>query len=227
MGIHFSISKSFNYKQNKMIYRIISFSIHNKLVIGLMTLAIIGFGIFSMRTINLGSVPDITNNQVQVMTVSPNLSTEDIEQFVTYPVELEMGNLPGVEEIRSISRFGLSVVTIVFNEEIGTYHARQLVQEKLIDVRQNIPSKFGAPSMGPITTGLGEIYQYSIEVDPKYDSVYTLTELRSVQDWIIARQLTLIDGVVGINAFGGNIKQYEVSIDPDKLKAMNVTIGDV
>jgi len=210
-----------------MIYRIISFSINNKLVIGLMTLAIIGFGIFSMKTINLGSVPDITNNQVQVMTVSPNLSTEDIEQFVTYPVELEMGNLPGVEEIRSISRFGLSVVTIVFNEEIGTYHARQLIQEKLIDVRQNIPSKFGAPSMGPITTGLGEIYQYNIEVDPEYDSLYTLTELRSVQDWIIARQLTLIDGVVGINAFGGNIKQYEVSIDPDKLKAMNVTISNV
>ncbi len=210
-----------------MIYRIISFSINNKLVIGLMTLAIIGFGIFSMRTINLGSVPDITNNQVQVMTVSPNLSTEDIEQFVTYPVEVEMGNLPGVEEIRSISRFGLSVVTIVFKEEVGTYHARQLIQEKLIDVRQNIPSKFGAPSMGPITTGLGEIYQYNIEVEPGYDSLYTLTELRSVQDWIVARQLTLIDGVVGINAFGGNIKQYEVSLDPDKLKSMNVTISDV
>ncbi|HLV40706.1 MAG TPA: CusA/CzcA family heavy metal efflux RND transporter [Brumimicrobium sp.] len=210
-----------------MIYRIISFSINNKLVIGIMTLAIIGFGIFSMRTINLGSVPDITNNQVQVMTVSPNLSTEDIEQFVTYPVELEMGNLPGVEEIRSISRFGLSVVTIVFKEDVGTYHARQLIQEKLIDVRQNIPSKFGAPSMGPITTGLGEIYQYYIDVEPEYDSLYSLTELRSIQDWIIARQLTLIDGVVGINAFGGNIKQYEVSIDPDKLKAMNVTISDV
>ncbi|PWH82909.1 CusA/CzcA family heavy metal efflux RND transporter [Brumimicrobium oceani] len=210
-----------------MIYRIISFSIHNKLIIGLMTLAIIGFGIFSMRTINLGSVPDITNNQVQVMTVSPNLSTEDIEQFVTYPVEVEMGNLPGVEEIRSISRFGLSVVTIVFKEDVGTYHARQLVQEKLIDVRQNIPEKFGAPSMGPITTGLGEIYQYSIEVESGYDSLYTLTELRSVQDWIVARQLTLIEGVVGVNAFGGNVKQYEVSIDPDKLKAMGVTIGDV
>ena len=192
-----------------------------------MTLAIIGFRIFSMRTINLGSVPDITNNQVQVMTVSPNLSTEDIEQFVTYPVELEMGNLPGVEEIRSISRFGLSVVTIVFKDEIGTYQARQLVQEKLIDVRQNIPNKFGAPSMGPITTGLGEIYQYNIEVESGYDSLYTITDLRSVQDWIIARQLTLIEGVVGVNAFGGYVKQYEVSIDPNKLKSMNVNIGDV
>src|SRR5690554_1096290 len=152
MGIHFSISKSFNYKQNKMIYRIISFSINNKLIIGLMTLAIIGFGIFSMRTMNVVSVPDITNNQVQVMPVSPNLSTEDIEQIVTYPVELEMGHLPGVEEIRSISRFGSSVVTIVFEEKVGTYHARQLVQEKLIDVRENIPEKFGTPSMWPITT---------------------------------------------------------------------------
>lgn len=192
-----------------------------------MTLVIIGFGIFSMRTINLGSVPDITNNQVQVMTVSPNLSTEDIEQFVTYPVELEMGHLPGVEEIRSISRFGLSVVTIVFEEKVGTYHARQLVQEKLIDVRENIPEKFGTPSMGPITTGLGEIYQYNIEVEPGYDSIYDLTELRSVQDWIIARQLTLIDGVVGVNAFGGNVKQYEVSVDPNKLKSMNITISEV
>ena len=138
-----------------MINRIISFSIKNKFIVGLLTLALIGVGIYSMTTVNLGSVPDITNNQVQVMTVSPNLATEDIEQFVTYPVELAMGNLPGVNEIRSVSRFGLSVVTIVFEDDMGIYKPRQLVQEKLTEVKEKIPEKFGSPSMGPITTGLG------------------------------------------------------------------------
>src|SRR5690606_19140433 len=122
-----------------MINKIIFFSINNKFIIGLMVLALVGIGIYSMMTINLGAVPDITNNQVQVMTVSPNLATEDIEQFVTYPVELAMGNLPGVNEIRSVSRFGLSVVTIVFDDDMGIYNPRQLVQEKLNEVREKIP----------------------------------------------------------------------------------------
>merc|ERR1712000_570818 len=121
----------------------ISFSIKNKSIVGLLTLAIIGVGLHSMYTVNLGSVPDITNNQVQVITVSENLATEDIEQFVTYPVELSMGNLPGVTEIRSVSRFGLSVVTIVFEDDMGIYKPRQLVQEKLNEVRDQIPEKFG------------------------------------------------------------------------------------
>lgn len=144
-----------------MINKIISFSIKNKFIVGLLTMALIGVGTYSMYTVNLGSVPDITNNQVQVMTVSPNLATEDIEQFVTYPVELAMGNLPGVNEIRSVSRFGLSVVTIVFEDEMGTYLPRQLVQEKLNDLQETIPDKFGSPSMSPITTGLGQIYEYT------------------------------------------------------------------
>lgn len=186
-----------------MINNIISFSIRNKFIIGLFTLALIGIGIYSMKTINLGSVPDITNNQVQVMTVSPNLATEDIEQFITYPVEMAMGNLPGVNEIRSVSRFGLSVVTIVFDDDMGIYKPRQLVQEKLSEVQDKIPEKFGNPSMGPITTGLGEIYQYTIKSKPGYDTMFTTTELRTIQDWIVRRQLTLVDGVVGVNAFGG------------------------
>jgi cobalt-zinc-cadmium resistance protein CzcA len=180
-----------------------------------------------MYTVNLGSVPDITNNQVQVMTVSQNLATEDIEQFVTYPVELAMGNLPGVTEIRSVSRFGLSVVTIVFEDEMGIYKPRQLVQEKLNEVRDKIPEKFGSPSMGPITTGLGEIYQYTIKPKPGYDTVYTPTELRTIQDWIVKRQMTLVDGVVDVNAFGGKIKQYEIAINPEKLNALNVSISEV
>ncbi|MBY5959160.1 CusA/CzcA family heavy metal efflux RND transporter [Membranicola marinus] len=210
-----------------MINTIISFSIRNKFIIGLFTLALIGVGIYSMRTINLGSVPDITNNQVQVMTVSPNLATEDIEQFVTYPVEMAMGNLPGVNEIRSISRFGLSVVTVVFDDDMGIYKPRQLVQEKLSEVQDKIPEQFGNPSMGPITTGLGEIYQYTITPMPGYDTAYTTTELRTIQDWVVRRQLTLVDGVVGVNAFGGAIKQYEIAVNPEKLNASNVTISEV
>lgn len=210
-----------------MINKIISFSIKNKFIIGLLTFALIGTGIYSMYTINLGSVPDITNNQVQVMTVSENLATEDIEQFVTYPVELAMGNLPGVTEIRSVSRFGLSVVTIVFEDDMGIYKPRQLVQEKLNEVKESIPEKFGSPSMGPITTGLGEIYQYTIKPKPGYDTLYDVTELRTIQDWIVRRQMTLVDGVIDVNAFGGKIKQYEIAINPEKLNANHISISEV
>lgn len=193
----------------------------------MMTLALIVAGIWAMFSVNLGSIPDITDNQVQVITVSQNLSTEDIEQFVTYPVELAMANLPGVKEIRSISRFGLSVVTVVFEDNMGTYLPRQLLQEKLIEVRESIPEQFGSPSMGPITTGLGEIYQYTIQPQPGYESEFSETELRTIQDWIVARQMALVPGVVGVNAFGGNIKQYEVALDPGKLNAMNISVSEV
>jgi cobalt-zinc-cadmium resistance protein CzcA len=199
-----------------MINKIIAFSIKNKFIIGLFILSLIGVGLYSMMTINLGSVPDITNNQVQVITVSENLSTEDIEQFVTYPVELAMGNLPGVTEIRSVSRFGLSVVTIVFEDDMGTYLPRQLVQEKLSELGETIPENFGSPSMGPISSGLGQIYEYSIQVDPAYEDEYTPDELRTIQDWIIKRQMVLLEGVIEVNSFGGGIKQYEVAISPDK-----------
>ena len=210
-----------------MINKIILFSIRNKLIVGLLTLAMIGVGIYSMSTVNLGSVPDITNNQIQVITVSPNLATEDIEQFVTYPIEMSMGNLPGVEEIRSISRFGLSVVTIIFEDRLGTYLPRQLVQEKLNELQESIPQKFGSPMMGPISTGLGQIYEYTIQPQPGYDSLYTAMDLRTIQDWIVKRQLTLLDGVVEVNSFGGYIKQYEVALNPDKLKAMSISISEV
>ena len=210
-----------------MIDKIISFSIKNKFIISLFIFTLIGVGIYSMLTINLGSVPDITNNQVQVITVSENLATEDIEQFVTYPVELAMGNLPGVTEIRSISRFGLSVVTIVFEDDMGTYLPRQLVQEKLNELGETIPDKFGSPSMGPISSGLGQIYEYSISVDPQYESEYTPNELRTIQDWIIKRQMVMLEGVVEVNSFGGAIKQYEVSINPEKLNSMRITISEV
>lgn len=210
-----------------MINNIIAFSIKNKLIIGLFTIALIAGGIWSMTKVPLDAQPDITNNQVQVITQAPNLATEDIEQFVTYPVEVAMSNLPGVVELRSTSRFGLSVVTIVFEEDMGTYLPRQLVSEKLVEVREEIPEGFGELSMGPIATGLGEIYQYTLKVEPEYQNEYNSRELRSMQDWIVRRQMAMVPGVVEVNAFGGNIKQYEVAIDPDELKAIDLTITDI
>lgn len=210
-----------------MINKIIAYSIKNKFIVGLFVVALIGVGAYSMYTINLGAQPDITNNQVQVITVSPNLATEDIEQFVTYPVELAMSNLPDVEEVRSISRFGLSVVTIVFKDQMGTYLPRQLISEKLNEIKEDIPSQFGSPEIGPITTGLGEIYQYTLQPKKGYEEAFTLTELRSIQDWIVTRQMALTKGVVEVNSFGGYVKQYEIALDPSKLNAMNISMEAV
>jgi len=180
-----------------------------------------------MTQVPIDAVPDITNNQVQVITQAPNLGTQDIEQFVTYPVEVAMSNLPDVKEIRSISRFGLSVVTIVFDDAIGTYLPRQLVSEKLNEVKEEIPNGFGTPTMGPISSGLGEIYQYTLKVKPEYKDKYSITDLRTMQDWIIQRQMAMVEGVIEVNAIGGKIKQYEVAVDPNELKAIGITITDV
>ncbi len=210
-----------------MLSTIIKFSIKNKFIVFLFTIFSIGFGIYSLTQIPIGAVPDVTNNQVQVITTSQNLSTQDMEQFITYPVELEMSNLPGVVEIRSTSKFGLSVVTIVFEESMGTYLPRQLISEKLISVRESIPEGFGSPEMGPITTGLGEIYQYILDVKPEFKGNYTAMDLRTIQDWIVKRQLSGIKGVVEVNTWGGFLKQYEVAINTSKLNAINITISDV
>ena len=210
-----------------MLENIIRFSLKNKLIIFLFTAFIIGFGIFSLTKIPIGAVPDITNNQVQVITTSQNLSTQDVEQFITYPVELEMANLPGVEEIRSVSKFGLSVVTIVFNDDMGTFLPRQLIAEKIKSASEQIPEGFGTPEMGPITTGLGEIYQYILDVKPGYKDQYSTMDLRTIQDWIVKRQLSGIPGVVEVNTWGGFLKQYEVAINPNKLTAMNISIAEI
>jgi len=207
--------------------QIIKFSIQNKFMVFLFTSFIVGFGIYSLTQIPIGAVPDVTNNQVQVITTSQNLSTQDIEQFITYPVELEMSNLPGVVEIRSTSKFGLSVVTIVFKESMGTFLPRQLIAEKLIAVRENIPEGFGSPEMGPITTGLGEIYQYILDVKEGYKDKYDATKLRTIQDWIVKRQLSGIEGVVEVNTWGGFLKQYEVAINTGRLNAMNISTAAV
>lgn len=210
-----------------MIEKVISFSVKNKFIVGLLTAALIIWGLYSLTQLPVDAIPDITNNQVQVITVTPKLATQEVEQFITFPVEIAMSNIPGVIEIRSISRFGLSVVTIVFEEEMGTYLPRQLISEKLNEVKEDIPDNLGEPFMGPITTGLGEIYQYTLVTEEGYDTVYSPMELRTIQDWIVKRQLAMTPGVVEVNSFGGYIKQYEVAIDPEKLKAMDVTIADV
>ncbi len=210
-----------------MLSKIIAFSLRKKFVVLILTFLIISFGIFSLFQLSIGAVPDVTNNQVQVITTSRSLSTQDMEQFITYPVELEMANLPGVKEIRSISKFGLSVVTIVFEDNMGTYLPRQLIAEKIKVASEKIPEGFGTPEMGPITTGLGEIYQYILDVEPKYKYKYSLTDLRTIQDWIVKRQLSGIPGVVEINTWGGSLKQYEVAINTNKLNAMNITTKEV
>ena len=210
-----------------MIDKIIKFSIKNKLIVLLLTSAMVGFGVYSLLNIPIGAVPDITNNQVQVITTSRNLATQDVEKFLTAPVELEMANLPNVQEIRSVSKFGLSVVTIVFDDEIGTFLPRQLIAEKIKSAEEKIPTGFGSPFMGPVTTGLGEIYQYIIDVDPNYKNEYSITDLRTIQDWIVKRQLSGIPGVVEVNTWGGFLKQYEVSVNPSKLRAMNISITQV
>ncbi len=207
-----------------MIRKIIDYSINHRMMVCLLVIVIIVGGVWAMRTISVDSTPDITNNQVQVITVAQNLSTTDIEQFITYPVEMAMSNLPGVEDVRSVSRFGLSLVTVIFKDNMGTYLPRQLVQEKLSAVREEIPEGMGSPEMGPITTGLGEIYLYSLEADT---ALYTPQELRTIQDWTVRRQLSMIPGVVEVNSMGGSIKQYEIAFSPDRLLAAGVSISQL
>jgi cobalt-zinc-cadmium resistance protein CzcA len=210
-----------------MLEKIIQYSIHHKLIVLLFSAGIIGFGFYSLSEIPIGAVPDVTNNQVQIITTSRNLATEDVEKFLTYPVELEMANLPDVKEIRSVSKFGLSVVTVVFNDKIGTYLPRQLIAEKIKAAEEKIPAGFGKPFMGPITTGLGEIYQYVIEVDSAYRDEYSLSDVRTIQDWVVRRQLSGIPGVVEVNTWGGYLKQYEVALNPEKLRSLNISVIQV
>lgn len=210
-----------------MLDRIINFSIKNRLIVGLFTLAMVAWGIYNFTTLPIDAVPDITNNQVQVITVSPSLAPQEVEQFISFPVEIAMANIQDVTEIRSISRYGLSVVTIVFKDNVNPYLARQLVSEQIKIAEGNIPDGMGAPEMMPVTTGLGEIYQYVLEPEPGYEQMYSLMEIRTIQDWIVKRFLSGIPGIVEISSFGGLVKQYEVTIDPRTLVGMDVTIYEI
>lgn len=210
-----------------MFKAIVRFSIKKKLFVGLTTLFLLIGGIYAMLTLPIDAVPDITNNQVQIVTVSPTLAPQEVEQLITMPVELAMSNIMNVEDIRSVSRFGLSVVTVVFKEDVPTLDARQLINEQIQTVAGEIPTELGTPEMMPISTGLGEIYQYILKVAPGYEDKYDAMELRTIQDWMVKRQLSGIPGIVEINSFGGYLKQYEVAVDPDALFSLNITIGEV
>ena len=210
-----------------MFTAIVRFSIKKKLFVGLTTLFLLIGGIYAMLTLPIDAVPDITNNQVQIVTVLPTLAPQEVEQLITMPIELAMSNIMNVEDIRSVSRFGLSVVTVVFKESVPTLDARQLINEQIQTVAGEIPPELGTPEMMPITTGLGEIYQYILKVAPGYEKKYDAMELRTIQDWMVKRQLSGIPGIVEINSFGGYLKQYEVAVDPDALFSLNITIGEV
>jgi cobalt-zinc-cadmium resistance protein CzcA len=210
-----------------MLQAIIRFSIRNKLVIGLFILALIGGGIYALNRLPIDALPDITSNQVQVITTSPSLAAPEVERLITFPVEQATSNIPGITEMRSISRFGLSVVTIVFTDATDIYWARQQVSERLNVIREDIPLSAGRPELAPVTTGLGEVFQYVVRPKKGYEGKYDLTELRSIQDWIIRRQLLGTPGVADISSFGGHLKQYEVAVIPEKLKSLDVTIHDI
>lgn len=210
-----------------MLSRIVAYSLKNKLMVMAVVVAVIIAGINALLNINLNAVPDITNNQVQIVTSSPTLASKEVEQYITTPVEMAMSNLPEVEEVRSISRYGLSVVTIVFNENLEILTARQYVKEQLDIVRGDIDPSIGKPELMPITTGLGEVYQYVLSVDEKYKDRYDLMELRTIHDWIVKRQLAGIEGVIEISSFGGLLKQYEVAVHPEKMELFQLDFNSI
>ncbi len=217
-----------------MIRRIIDFSLDNRMLVLIGWLLVVLIGIQSMSNLPVDAVPDVTNVQVQALTNSPGLAPEEVEKFITFPVETAMSGLPRVEEIRSVSKFGLSVVTVVFEEGSDIYWARQLVSERLTEAKGQIPAGYGEPSMGPISTGLGEIYQFEVKGEPRCapgepdtDNCYSLMELRTILDWYINFQLRSVPGIVEVNSFGGELKTYQVTIDPDRLVAYGLTVGEV
>ncbi len=210
-----------------MLNKIIEFAIHNKLMVGLFIIGLIGYGSYQFTKLPIDAVPDITNNQVQVITTAPSFGATDIERLVTFPIEQANSNIAGLQEIRSFSRFGLSLVTIVFDDDTDIYWARQQVAERLQKVQSEIPDGIGFPELGPITTGLGEIYQYVLRPAKGYETKYDITELRTLQDWVVRRQLLGVKGVAEVSSFGGKLKQFSIEIDPDKLLAHQITIQDI
>ncbi|MBP6431536.1 MAG: efflux RND transporter permease subunit, partial [Ferruginibacter sp.] len=210
-----------------MLTKIIEFSVRNKLIIGLFIVALIGYGTYQATKLPIDAVPDITNNQVQVITIAPSFGATDIERLVTFPIEQANSNISGMKEIRSFSRFGLSLVTIVFDDATDVYWARQQVAERLQQVQTQIPAGIGSPALGPVSTGLGEIYQYVVKPKKGYEQKFDATQLRTIQDWIVRRQLLGVKGVAEVSSFGGKLKQYEIAIHPNKLNAYGITINDV
>jgi len=210
-----------------MFNKIIAFSIKNKVAIGIMTLVLVLVGIYSAYNLPVDAQPDITNNQVQIITQAPSLGAQEVEQFITAPIELSMANIAGIIEKRSISRSGISVITLVFKDKVDIYWARQQVNAQLKEAENNIPAGSGEPALAPITTGLGEIYQYVIHTKKGYENKYTPTDLRTIQDWIVRPQLAGTVGLAEVSGWGGYVKQYEIALDNDKLNSLGITIPQV
>ncbi len=211
-----------------MINALIRFSVSQRLLVLLMVGIMVGAGLYSLLNLPIDAVPDVTNVQVQVLTAAPSLAPLEIERQITFPVEVAMSGLPDIEEIRSVSKFGLSAVTVVFDDAVDTYFARQLVLERLSQAREQIPQNIGSPEMGPISTGLGEIYQYELRPAPGEEGKkYDATALRTIQDWSVRRQLLGVPGVTEVNSFGGQEKQYQVRLDPAKLMSYGLSLRDV
>ena len=207
-----------------MLNKIIDFSIRNKLIIGLFVVALIGYGTYEVTNLPIDAVPDITNNQVQVITVAPSFGATDIERLVTFPIEQANNNISGLKEIRSFSRFGLSIVTIVFEDDIDVYWARQQVSERLQNTKSQIPQGIGTPELGPVSTGLGEIYQYVVRAKEGYEKKYNETELRTIQDWLVRRQLLGVKGVAEVSNFLGAIRGGTVRASSTPLHVGSSTI---
>ena len=209
-----------------MFQKLITYSIHNKLVVGVLTLALIVWGVWSLVCLPFDATPDITNNQVQVITQAPSLGAQEVEQYITTPVEMALANIPRLEERRSISRSGLSVITLVFDDDADIYWARSQVSQVLETVGKELPRNTDT-EMGPIATGLGEIFHYTIRARKGYEQRYSLTQLRTIQDWIVRKQLSGTPGVAEVAGWGGYVKQYEVAIDNERLNANGITVGEV
>ncbi len=209
-----------------MFQKLITYSIHHKLVVGILTIALAAWGVWSLINLPFDSTPDITDNQVQVITQAPSLGAQEVEQYITTPVEMALANIPRLQERRSISRSGLSVITLVFDDNADIYWARSQVSQTLTEVTKELP-KNADIEMGPIATGLGEIYHYTVRAKKGYEHKYSLTQLRTIQDWIVRKQLSGTPGIAEVSGWGGYVKQYEVAVNTDQLNAHGVTIGEV
>jgi heavy metal efflux system protein len=210
-----------------MISRIISFSIKNKFIVGLFILALIGWGTYSLTKLPIDAIPDITNNQVQVISLAPSLAVQEVESFITAPIEVAVANIPDIIELRSISRLGLSVITVVFKDGVDVYWARQQLNERLKEAEEGIPEGLAQISLAPISTGLGEIFQYRLAVKKGYEKEFNPMELRTIQDWVVRREMLGTPGVADINSYGGFVKQYEIAVNPERLRGMNLTLNDI
>jgi heavy metal efflux system protein len=210
-----------------MIDGIISFSIRNKFIVGLFILALIGWGTYSLSKLPIDAIPDITNNQVQIIALAPSLAVQEVESFITAPIEVAVANIPDIVELRSISRLGLSVITVVFKDDVDIYWARQQLTERLKEAEEVIPEGVSQISLAPISTGLGEIYQYRLAVEKGYEKKYNPMELRTIQDWVVRREMLGTPGVADINSYGGFIKQYEIAVNPERLREMSLTLTDI